>query len=435
LAPAARADRVDDYINRQLQRRHIPGLSLAVIENGKIVKAKGYGLANLETKTPATADTVYKIGSVSKQFIAAGIMLLVQDGKLSVDDRIGKFLPVPTAWADITVRNLLTHTSGFVEDPPGFEPFATQTEAEILTLAATKPLLSPPGEKCSYSNLGYFALAEIIFQVSGKPWGTFLTDRVFRPTGMVATRTTTTTELVPGRANGYTTKDERVVNAENWVAVRPSGAFLSTVTDMAKWDLALYTDNVLTPKSKEAMWTPLTLRDGSRVPYGFGWSVNPWMGHRMISHNGNLPGFNSEFDRFPDDKLSVVVLVNTDRADPGAIARKVAGMYRSALAMNPVPDPEPAVSAKIRQVIEGLIRGHTDPNLLVPHLAQFLAEGSEAKYMKLLNEPGPVRSVKLVGRDGQGHYAFRIAYAKDNLLFRCILDAEHRVVDFGVEED
>ena len=290
-APAS-ADKVDDYIKQRMRKRQIPGLSLAVIKDGKLIKAEGYGLANVETKTPATPQTVYKIASISKPFLAAGIVLLVQDGKLRLDDKLSQYLDnSPGSWKDITIRHLLTHTAGLVEDPPGFEPFKAQPDAEVIKKAHSRALLFAPGERWSYSNLGYFILGEILTRVSGKPWSQFLSERLLHPAGMTATRTTTTTDLVPQRASGYelTRLFGTLRKAEDWVAVRPSGGLLSTVLDLAKWDAALSSDTILSAASREQMWTPVKLNNGTTHPYGLGWFVDKWQGHRRISHQGGLP--------------------------------------------------------------------------------------------------------------------------------------------------
>jgi D-alanyl-D-alanine carboxypeptidase len=172
---AARADNVDDYVKAEMKRQHIPGVSVAVIKDGKVIKAEGYGLANVELNVPAKPETVYKIGSVSKQFIAAGVLLLVQDGKLSLDDKISKFLEgTPDTWREITVRHLLTHTSGIVREAPGFDPLKIQDDADVIKTAYHLPLRFAPGEKWEYCNVGYFSLAEIIRKVSGKPWSDYL---------------------------------------------------------------------------------------------------------------------------------------------------------------------------------------------------------------------------------------------------------------------
>src|SRR5215813_9380992 len=242
---AARADKVDDYVKAEMQKQHVPGLSLAVIKDGKIIKLEGYGLANIELNVPAKPETVFKIGSVSKQFIASGIMILVDEGRISLDDKISKFLDgSPETWKDINVRHLLTHTSGIVREAPGFDPMKVQDDADVIKTAYPLPLRFQPGEKWEYCNVGYFTLAEIIRKISNKPWPEFLSERVFKPLGMNATRTTTVSDLVPNRASGYVWSQERLQNADEWVALRPSGAFLSTAQDLAKWDAALYTDRI-----------------------------------------------------------------------------------------------------------------------------------------------------------------------------------------------
>ncbi len=329
---AVRADKVDDYVKAEMQRQHTPGLSLAVIRDGKIIKVEGYGLANVELNVPARPETVYKIGSVSKQFIATGIMLLIEEGRISLDDKISKFLEgTPDAWKEITVRHLLTHTSGIVREAPGFDPLKFQNDADVITTAYPLPLRFAPGEKWEYCNVGYFTLAEIIRKVTGEPWSQFLNQRVFRPLEMNATRPTSMTELVPNRANGYVWKDSKLQNAAILFTLRPSGAFLSSVLDLAKWDAALYTDRILKQSVRDQMWAPVKLNNGTSHPYGFGWMLDPVGGHVQVHHGGSLPGFRAETARFVDDKLTVVILTNGDSARPGSIAVGVAALYIPAL--------------------------------------------------------------------------------------------------------
>src|SRR5215510_3211535 len=330
---AVRADKVDDYVKAEMQKQRIPGLSLAVVKEGKVIKAEGYGLANVEHNVPARPETVYKIGSVSKQFIATGIMLLVQEGKIGLDDKVGKYLDgTPESWNGITIRHLLTHTSGIVREGPGFDPFKDQKDFDVIKTAYSLPLLFMPGEKYEYCNVGYFSLAEIISRVSGKPWGDFMNERVFSPLGMTATRPTSFSAIVPNRASGYEWRNDKMQNAGEYVAVRPSGAFLSTVLDLAKWDAALYTDAVLKQSSREQMWTPVKLNSGATHPYGFEWSLEPMGKRRQVSHGGSLPGFRSHFSRLVDDKLSIIVLTNSGDANPGSIVRGVATIYLPDLA-------------------------------------------------------------------------------------------------------
>lgn len=326
------ADKIDDYIKAEMQKRHIPGLSLAVVQDGKIIKVEGYGLANVELEVPARPDTVYKIGSVSKQLIATGILLLVQDGKVSLDDRLSTFLDgAPDTWKGITVHHLLTHTSGLVREAPGFDPLKIQADAEVIKTAYPLPLRFAPGEKWEYCNVGYFSLAEIIRKVSGKPWAEFLRERLFLPLDMTVTRTTTMDDIVRHRANGYSWKENRLENASVFLAVRPSGAFISNVLDLAKWDAALYSDKVLKRSIREQMWSPVKLSSGATHPYGFGWELATVAGHKLVQHGGSLPGFRAQISRFVDDKLTVIVLTNGDDANRGVFARNIAAFYIAGL--------------------------------------------------------------------------------------------------------
>ena len=323
----AQEDQTDDFITAEMRRQNIPGLSLVVLKRGEVIKSKGYGLANTELRIPATPHTVYKIASVSKQFIAAGIMVLAQEGRLGLGDPIGKYLEdTPAAWDGITIRHLLTHTSGLVREAPGFDPFKVQSDADVIRTAYPLPLRFAPGEKWEYSNTGYFALAEVIRQVSARPWTEYLHEEVFTPSGMNSTRPTNTTENVPNRAQGYVDNDE-LRDADNWPALRPSGAFLSTVQDLARWDATLYTDTVLSDSTRRQIWTPVTLNDGSSYPYGFGWMFADVGGHRLVHHPGGMPGARADLARFVDDGLTIIVIMNLDDVDINAIVRGVATLY------------------------------------------------------------------------------------------------------------
>ncbi|MHC5538137.1 serine hydrolase domain-containing protein [Singulisphaera rosea] len=432
-------DPIDDYIKGQMKRHRIPGLSLAVVRDGRLLKAEGYGLANVETNTPATPETRYKIASVSKPIVAAAVMLLVQDGKLSLDDKVGLYLEgIPKAWEGMTVRTLLNHTSGLDEDLPGFEPYKLKPDAEVVRSGYDRPLLFPPGEKMRYSNAAYFALGEVIRKASGRPWDEFIRDRLFTPAGMTSTRTTTTTEIVPQRARGYSSKSGSLKNAEDWVAVRPSGAFLSTVLDMAKWDALLDSDAILSKSSREQMWTPTKLKDGTDLPYGLGWSLSPWKGHKRVSHNGHLPGFLTQYQRFVDDRLTVIVMVNTERADTEKIAFNLAGFYIPELkppVLAPIPDREPEVTSKVKTLVDGWVGGKVDLDLFAADLRKRVVESPPGDDLRW---PGPIASVTLVERNSQGdrrEYRYRVSYHDYSLLVVCQFDKANKITGFGTQLD
>jgi CubicO group peptidase (beta-lactamase class C family) len=283
-------------------------------------------------------------------------MLLIQEERIGLDDKISKYLEgAPETWKEITIRHLLTHTSGIVREAPGFDPLKVQNDADVIKTAYPLPLRFAPGDKYEYCNVGYFTLAEIIRKVTGKPWGDYLNERLFMPLDMKDTRTTTMTEIVQNRANGYGWREGKLQNAAIYFALRPSGAFLSSVLDLAKWDAALYTDRILKPSIRDLMWAPVKLNNGTSHPYGFGWELDTVGGRRLVHHGGTLPGFRAELARFVDDKLTVVVLANGIDAQPHSIAIGVADLYIPGLI------PERAVARVNPKVFDAYV-GQYQPN-------------------------------------------------------------------------
>jgi CubicO group peptidase (beta-lactamase class C family) len=320
----------------EIGRQRIPGLSLVVISDGRIVFAKGYGLANVEHQVPVKPETVFQSGSVGKQFTATAVMMLVEDGKIGLDDKISKYLAdAPESWKDITVRHLLTHTSGTTDYPRDFDYRRDYTEDEFLKRAAAIPLAFRPGEKWNYSNLGYATLGFLISKVTGRFYGDFLQERIFKPLGMTTARIISESDIVPNRAAGYRIVKGELKNQE-WVSptvnTTADGSLYLTALDMAKWDATLYTEKLLKRSSIEPMWTPANLNDGKMHPYGFGWSLGGVRGQRVIQHGGAWQGFKSYIARYVDDKLTVVAFANLAQADAERIVRGVAAIYNPELA-------------------------------------------------------------------------------------------------------
>lgn len=332
---AAQTDKVDDYVKTQMEKQKIPGLSIAVVRNGEIVKAQGYGLANIELNAPATPETIYQSGSMGKQFTATAVMMLVEEGKIGLDDRISKYLgEVPESWSKITVRNLLTHTAGTTDYPKDFDFRRDYTEDELLKKAEAITVAFAPGQKWSYSNVGYVTLGILLGKVTGKFYGEFLKERIFKPLDMNTARIINEADIIPNRAAGYRMVKGELKNQE-WVSpamnTTADGSLYLTVLDMAKWDAALYTEKLLKRSSLDQMWTPVKLNDGVTKPYGFGWSIADVRGHKLIEHGGAWQGFTTFIARYVDDKLTVIVMTNRAGANPGAIAHGIAGLYNPEL--------------------------------------------------------------------------------------------------------
>ncbi len=334
-ATSAVSDKASSYVRGEMQRQHIPGLALLVARGGKIVQAEGFGLANVELQVPVKPETVFQSGSVGKQFTATAVMMLVEEGKVGLDDPLTKYFPdAPSSWKEVTVRELLSHTAGFGDYPETFDFRKDWTEAELLKLVEGIPLAYPPGTKWEYSNLGYLTLGILIHRVTGEFYGDFLQQRIFHPLGMETTRIISEADIVPNRAAGYRLVKGELKNQE-WVApmvnTTADGSLYFSILDLAKWDAALYTEKLLKPSSFDQMWTPAKLKSGqpNKAGYGFGWAIGDRHGRHVISHDGAWQGFQTTIARYVNDQLTVVVLANLAESNPSAIADHVADLYLS----------------------------------------------------------------------------------------------------------
>ncbi|HXZ31463.1 MAG TPA: serine hydrolase domain-containing protein [Terriglobales bacterium] len=332
-AQAVDTDAVNEYIRSEMLRQHVPGLSLLVSRAGNIVRAQGYGLSNVELQVPVKPETVFQSGSVGKQFTATAVMMLVEEGKIGLDDPVTKYLKGgPTTWNQVTIRELLSHTAGLTDYPKDFDFRRDYTEAQLLKIVEGIPLAFTPGTKWSYSNLGYLTLGIVIHQVTGRFYGEFLREQIFQPLGMSTTRIISEADIVPNRASGYRLVKGELKN-QDWVSptlnTTADGALYFSVLDLAKWDAALYTEKLLKQSSLDQMWTVTKLKNGepNSGHYGFGWAVLTKDGHRVLDQGGAWQGFKSHISRYVDDKLTVVVLANLEQADPAVITDHVARLY------------------------------------------------------------------------------------------------------------
>jgi CubicO group peptidase (beta-lactamase class C family) len=324
---------VADYVKAEMERQHIPGLALLVTRDGKVVRSEGFGLANVEVQVPVKPETIFQSGSVGKQFTATAVMMLVEAGKIGLNDPLTKYFPeAPPSWKNVTVRELLSHTGGFGDYPKDFNFRKDWTEPQLLKLVESIPLAYPPGTKWEYSNLGYLTLGILIHRVSGEFYGDFLRQRIFQPLGMQATRIISEVDIIPNRAAGYRLLKGELKNQE-WVApamnTTADGSLYFSIVDLSRWDAALYEGKLLKRSSFDLMWTPVKLKNGqsNKAGYGFGWFIEERNGHRCIHHDGSWQGFETAIDRYVDDHLSVVALTNLAGAKPGEITKHVAEMY------------------------------------------------------------------------------------------------------------
>ncbi|MDM9383785.1 serine hydrolase domain-containing protein [Chlorogloeopsis sp. ULAP01] len=336
---------IDDYIQATMAQNQIPGLSVAVVQEGEPVLVKGYGWANVEHSVPATERTVYEIASVGKTFTATLIMMLVEEGVISLDEVIANYLDnIPPAWQPVTIKHILSHQSGIPSytDAKNYWEITRLdlSKSEILALVSNLPLKFQPGELSAYDNTGYYLLGLILEKITGQSYGDLLHDRIFAPLGMNATVMNSPRDIVPHRAAGYRWLNDKLVNKPYYSpsVTYSAGGQLSCVEDMVKWEQALYNATVLRQSTLDLMWTPHPPNlgdDWNKLKYvaGLGWWVINYCDRRVVVHNGSILGFASNITRFIDDKITVILFCNLDRiARPDAIAAYIAGYYCPSLA-------------------------------------------------------------------------------------------------------
>lgn len=341
LTLSVRADEIDDLLKLGMLKHHVPGMACLIFQNGQPVKTYYGGLANLEWNAPVGPETVFEIGSVSKQFAAASILLLAEAGKLSVEDPISKYLTnTPPAWADVKIRNLLSHTSGIhsYDDLDGFEMRQHLTQAQFIHKLAQSPPDFKPGESWAYCNAGYSLLGYIVENVSGQNYWDFLQGHIFTPLQMTHTTIRNPEKVIPQRAAGYAyTKDGYHNRDYDLTDLFAAGAIVSTASDLAKWDDALQNGHLLKESSNQLWWNPAQLNNGKPVvvgkpaenrSYGFGWFLARVAGHKNIGHGGITSGFSAANEFYPDDHLTIIILSNTDDGSfAGDLAAEVAKSY------------------------------------------------------------------------------------------------------------
>lgn len=446
LTAGAWADQVDDYIRTVLAERHAPGAAVAVVKNGRVVKIKGYGLASVEFGVPVTKDTVFEIGSVSKQMTAAGIMLLVEDGKVGLDAPISTYLPnTPEAWKEVTVRHLLTHTSGIKSytSLTGFELSRRVKIDGFITQLSPHPLEFPPGERNIYSNSGFNLLAYIIETQSGKPYMQFMRERIFAPLGMTRTADRDPQFIILNRAVGYEWSIDRLTGRDGSLTdLMGAGSIVSTITDMVKWDAALNGKTFLNPTSRAEWWKQYVFNNGKPSVYGFGWRISDIRGRKLIGHTGQTAGFGAANFRYVDDGVTVIVLTNLGEIGLGGqIATRVAKFYASGLSLRAItakPEPVAGLGEKLLAVLQARNDDilHTAP--LTQQLMQSLStERAKAGYRRIASLVTPANAI-FVETDETGPrpiYRYRVEAGKRLFLWRVAMDDEGRVSELSMEEE
>jgi CubicO group peptidase (beta-lactamase class C family) len=396
---------IGKIVKDRMERAKTPGVTVAIIRDGK-AEITGYGYADLENKVPAKAETVYQIGSVTKQFTATMIMMLVEQGKLKLDDSILTHMPdLPAAWKDATVRQLLNHTSGIKSytSVPAFGGVMMKraTHADLIKLVADEKPDFAPGERWSYNNTGYYVLGMLIERIEKKPYRQALKDMITGPLGMTSTDLYLTSEIVQNRARGYSVSPMAVHNAEYMDMGWPfaAGSILSSALDMVKWDAAQGSTKLLKPESWKQMWTPATFNDKTTFPYGFGWGLAKLPGSEVIEHGGAIPGFQAQFSRYPSKKLSIIVLGNSAPGMVEDLTHDIAAALDPSLA-KPAPkaiqDKDPELTKRLRKIFEDALAGKADPSEFGEELRKRLFPDAILMARDQLSPLGALKSFELI---------------------------------------
>ncbi len=435
IDPALRAN-IDRIASQLLQQHGIPSASIAVLQHGLLVYTHAYGLAHLDPDIPATPQMRYSIGSVSKQFTAAAILLLQEQGKLSLDDTVAKYIPGLTQGDHVTIRQILSHTSGYQDYWPEdylMTPMQQPTTArQILDTWAKKPLDFQPGTRWQYSNTNFVIAGLIVEKVTGQPLMDFLVQHIFRPLNMTSVWNSDEAKLTSTDATAYIRAalgPLRLAPKEGRGWMFAAGELAMTAHDLALWDQSLIAQSILKPDSYKQMFTEVKLADGSGTKYGLGVEVTTRDGHRSIEHSGEVTGFVSDNEVLIDDGVAVAVLTNHMAGGASAIAHLVA----STVAGTGQPTPS---EAQALAIYRGLQQGHIDRSLLAPNLSDYFSQQTIDDFRSSLGPLGEPLTLRQTGeelRGGMTFHVFRLTYPAKHLRLTTYTYPNGKLEQFLVE--
>jgi D-alanyl-D-alanine carboxypeptidase len=416
IDPALKA-RIDHIAADVMKQRGVPSASVAVVQGGKIAYTHAYGLARIHPDKPATPEMRYSIGSISKQFAAAAILLLQQQGKLTLDDPVGKYVPGLTRGDEVTIRQILSHTSGYqdyaAEDYPLESQLKPVTPRQILDTWASKPLDFEPGTEWQYSNTNYVIAGLIIEKVSGQKLFDFLGEHIFQPLGMKSAWNSDQNALPPADAAPYMRNALGPIRpvpngGEGWMYA--AGELAMTAHDVALWDISLLSQSILSPESYKEMFTEVKLKDGKGSHYGLGVEILQRDGHRSIEHSGEVNGFVSDNEVLIDDGVAVAVLTNHMAGGAEEITQLAAS---TVVGVKHTPSEEQALD-----IYRGLQKGLIDRTLLAPNLNAYFDPQCLTDYRDSLGPLGDPLTFHQVAerlRGGMTLRIFRIQYPTQRL--------------------
>jgi D-alanyl-D-alanine carboxypeptidase len=419
--PTEMQQKIDKVASDALAKTGVPSASVAVVRDGQIAYLHAYGHARLDPETPAKPEMRYSIGSISKQFTAAAILLLQEEGKLSLDDKVGKFVPNLTRANEVTIRQLLSHTSGYQDYwpqdyvmPMMLHPVTAQ---KILDTWGRKPLDFEPGTKWQYSNTNYVIAGVIVEKISGEPLLQFLQQKIFAPLNMKSVADTDKTKLGDTDPTGYlryALGPPRPAPREGSGWLFAAGELAMPVEDLAKWDISIINQKLMKPASYQEFETEVLLKNGLGTRYGLGVDVRSELGHRSLSHSGEVSGFTSDNLVFPDERVAVIVLTNQDAA--GASEAIATGIAPLLLASDDPATPEKLAQA--RKIFEGLQHGSVNRSLFTDNANFYFNEQALKDFANSLGPLGTPEGfiqVRQALRGGMKLRVYSIKFPKSEL--------------------
>jgi len=419
--PAALSAKVRAAILDVMQRTHVPSAEVGIVRDGRIAYLAAFGEARLSPPMPATPDMHYAVGSISKQFTAAAVMLLQQEGKLSIDDPVSRWYPELTRASEVTLRNLLSHTSGYQDYAPQDYTIPAWTQPSsadrIVHEWATKPLDFDPGTQYQYSNTNFNILGLIVQKASGEPFWTFLKSRVLDPVGLshAIDLDTQRDQLEPIGyfRNALGPLRPAIPEAPGWYFA--DGELAMPISDLMRWDVSVMKESLLSHASYASMESPTRLKNGLYSNYGLAFSAGSQNGHRMISHSGEVGGFVAWNAVFPDDSIAVGVLTNQEASPAaGSIGRALSNLLIPASATASTPDATSDAEARARATLGALQHGTIDPAHFTDNAKFYFNRTALADYASSLGQLGAIRSIHQTGvfdRGGMTYRGFAVEFA------------------------
>lgn len=433
LAVCSPADKVDDVIKAAMARQKIPGVALLMTSHDKVVKTAAYGMSDLELSVPMKTNMLFESGSIGKCFTSTVIMQLWEQGKISLDDPLSKYIEhTPDNWKDIKIRNMLGHTSGLKDYAlvPGIGLADHWTTEQWFAKMITLSLDFPTGSSWAYSNSNYLLLGLIAEKITGKPIDDLISERVFKPLEMNHSPVSDGDPIIPNRSKGYWETDGVMINGIKIGHGYGDGGRLNTCEDLAKFERGLREGKLVKPETLKLMRTPAILPSGRKTPYGFGWFVRTTNGHQDISHGGNTGGFGSSIFRVPEKELTIIVMTNLASVGGDGLAQQIAEAYDGDLAPKPLvesPDPNPDFAKVLKEALIGLANRNTTQDIFDVEMKERLATGRGQMVLAYL---APFKSIE--------SFAYCRSEASDpdtTLLYRVKASGQTYIVTFVVTKD